>query len=133
MRTCVLISTVCLLAASALAGWIPLNSGTTTDLEDVCFPVDAVTGYAVGGGGLILKTTDGGATWDSLPGSHPGWQMAVHFPVDAVTGFAVASGGRIIKTTDGGATWEKESAGVALDLRSVCFPVDAETGYVCGG
>jgi len=94
MRTCVLISTVCLLAASALAGWIPLNSGTTTDLEDVCFPVDAVTGYAVGGGGLILKTTDGGATWDSLPGSHPGWQMAVHFPVDAVTGFAVASGGQ---------------------------------------
>ncbi len=50
----------CLLPGLLVAGWSGLGSGTLTELSAVCFPVDEVTGYAAGGGGLLLKTTDAG-------------------------------------------------------------------------
>ena len=43
-----------------LAGWVQQNSGTDKPFYSVHFPVDALTGYAVGDSGTILKTTDGG-------------------------------------------------------------------------
>ena len=36
------------------------------DLKRVVFPT-ATTGYAIGGGGELLKTTDGGVTWVLKP------------------------------------------------------------------
>jgi photosystem II stability/assembly factor-like uncharacterized protein len=51
-----------LLPALCFAGWVTQNSGTTNHLLHVDFPVDAQTGFVVGYSGLILKTTDGGAT-----------------------------------------------------------------------
>jgi len=111
-------------------GWTPLNSGTTADLNRAWFLPDGQTGYVVGQG-LILKTTDGGETWDSLrlTGSFQG----VTFPVNADTGFATASGGRVFRTTDAGASWQRETTGVTIDVRGVCFPRDNQTGYVVGG
>ena len=44
------------------ANWTAQTSGTTNWLSSVYF-TDANTGYAVGAGGTILKTTDGGGTF----------------------------------------------------------------------
>jgi photosystem II stability/assembly factor-like uncharacterized protein len=132
MRLPVLVTAVCALAVPALAGWIVQNSGTTTDLAGMSFPADDVTGY-IGCSGHLLRTTDGGTTWDSLAGPGMYTITALQFPLSSATGYVVASGGKVAKTTDGGTTWVRESTGVTLDLRDVCFPVDAETGYVCGG
>jgi photosystem II stability/assembly factor-like uncharacterized protein len=113
-----------------IGGWLPLNSGTTEDLSGAWFTPDGQTGYVVGQG-RVQKTTDGGASWDSLPLT--GSVGAVTFPVNADTGFATSSGGRVFRTIDAGASWQLESTGVRIDLRGICFPLDNLTGYVVGG
>ena len=116
----------------ASAGWILQNSGTTDHLYSVHFPVDALTGYAVGQSGTILKTANGGATWDTLTSGTTRWLWSVHFPVDASTGYVVGSFGTILKTTNGGANWVSQTSGTTANLYSVHFPVDALTGYAVG-
>jgi hypothetical protein len=53
----------------ANAQWTALPSGTTKTLSSV-YVTDASKGYAVGGEydveGIILKTIDGGTTWNTL-------------------------------------------------------------------
>ena len=62
-------------------------SGAMSSLEAVQF-VDANTGYAVGAGDLVLKTTDAGATWTSLTTGTFTTFNDVFF-VNADTGWAV--------------------------------------------
>lgn len=92
--------------------------------------LNSTTGWAVGNGGLILKTTDGGSTWPAQTSGTTTNLRSVHF-VDANTGWAVGGGGLILASTDGGATWTPEASGVTTDLRRVFF-VNANTGYVVG-
>ena len=113
-----------------IGGWVPLNSGTTDDLNGAWFMPDGQTGYVVGQG-RVMKTTDGGATWDSL--TLQGSVGAVTFPVNADTGFATSSGGRVYRTINAGASWQLETTGVTIDLRGVCFPHNNLIGYVVGG
>ena len=87
------------------ANWIELLSarGFTLHLRGVHFPVDGQTGYAVGEFGCIIKTTDGGVTWERQTcGNLTSVLNKVHFPVDAQIGYVVGDGGVILKTTDGG-------------------------------
>jgi photosystem II stability/assembly factor-like uncharacterized protein len=113
-----------------IGGWEPLNSGTTEDLSGAWFMPDGQTGYVVGQG-RVQKTTDGGATWDSL--TLQGGVHSVTFPVNAETGFATSSGGRVYRTINAGASWQLETTGVRIDLRGLCFPHNNLTGYVVGG
>ncbi|MDZ4169280.1 MAG: YCF48-related protein [Coriobacteriia bacterium] len=96
--------------------WTKRVSGTTAGLFDVDF-VDATHGWAVGGGGLVLKTTDGAKTWKRVgAGATSATLTGVDF-VDRSTGWAV---GRfpvatplaptvILRTDDGGATWKPQA------------------------
>lgn len=65
--------------------------------------VDDLVGYAVGtnGGGLVLRTTDGGATWGAQVSGTAVPLDDVWF-VDGLRGWAVGTGGRIIHTSRGG-------------------------------
>ncbi len=42
--------------------WTSQSSGTTVDLQDICFPT-STTGYTAGGSGVIRKTVNGGLAW----------------------------------------------------------------------
>ena len=44
-------------------GWIIQVSNATEDLYGVFFQPDGRSGWAVGSGGLILRTTDAGVNW----------------------------------------------------------------------
>lgn len=57
---------------------------------------------AVGGGGSLLKSTNGGRTWAPVPGA-PSQVQSVCFS-DPADGF-LATLGRLWRTTDGGETW----------------------------
>jgi len=62
---------VCGSAGSILVSVSPTDffkttTGVTVDMNSVCFPNGADTGYACGGSGMILKTTDKGIPW--IPG-----------------------------------------------------------------
>jgi photosystem II stability/assembly factor-like uncharacterized protein len=123
--------------------WVIQNSGTPSDLSTVYF-TNSVTGYAGGvtspGTALMLKTTNGGTTWDSLSlGIIMGYLSAIVF-TDVETGYAVGGGqfwyppssvGTILKTTDGGMTWNNSYPGLTHPLWSVQFP-DKNTGYAVG-
>ena len=89
---------------------------------------DTRTGYAVGEGGTILKTTNGGSTWTPLVNGINYNFHSVYF-IDANTGFVVGDEGHILKTSDGGINWSGLTTGTTNQLNSVYF-TDTNTGYV---
>lgn len=89
-------------------------------------PNQNLTGYAIGGSGLILKTEDGGATWAT--------QFLV--PYNNLTGLDFVSetngyvnnAGGIFTTTDGGANWEIQQLTPPSTIHRIEM-VDAFTGF----
>lgn len=71
--------------------------------------VNANTGWAVGGQGKILHTTDGGRSWTPQNAGTSADLKDVAF-ASATHGWAVGTGGMILVTTDGGATWRHREA-----------------------
>jgi photosystem II stability/assembly factor-like uncharacterized protein len=82
------------------------------DIYDAIF-ADANIGYVVGTGGLIMKTTDGGATWSHQTSGTTVTLWDVDF-IDANTGYAVGTSGTILKTTDGGNVWSSSTYGTTI-------------------
>lgn len=103
-------------------------------LRSVHFPT-ANVGYACGADGTygtIVKSTDGGATWNPLPICN----LQVNATFNEIwftsqdTGYAV-SGAVIYKTVDGGQTWTFTVVNGAGNLRSIHF-LDANNGFAVG-
>jgi photosystem II stability/assembly factor-like uncharacterized protein len=86
---------------------------------------------AVGGRGLVLKTTDGGRSWKKLNHALTSSLLFSVALVDANTAVAVGQQGVILHTRDGGATWARRESGTPLELRGVAF-ADASRGLVAG-
>ena len=104
---------------------------TGNDLQDVSV-VDANVVYAVGDVGLIYKTTDGGATWESTRGDNSYRDFTAIDMVDAGTGWAVGDDGLLLYTTDAGATWTAQTHPIAAtDLNDVAA-FDANIAYAVG-
>jgi photosystem II stability/assembly factor-like uncharacterized protein len=77
--------------------------------------------------GLILSTSDGGATWKAQSNyKYDAGLLGVSF-ADAKHGWAVGYGGLIIATSDGGVHWKRQGSGTLADLTGVSF-VDARHG-----
>ncbi len=95
-------------------GWEWIDTGFDFILYDISFPPGQnSTGYAVGsdvtfdGDGIILKTTDFGATWFQISsGIIPGLEAVFFTSVDV--GYAGGWQNYFIKTTDGGTTWNPQ-------------------------
>jgi len=93
-------------------GWEWIETGFNYILMDIEFPEGQnQIGYSIGqsltynGEGIVIKTTDGGTTWEQLtPDGIPGLQGCSFLDVN--TGFAVGWDGYMIKTTDGGSSWD---------------------------
>jgi photosystem II stability/assembly factor-like uncharacterized protein len=103
-------------SATARAGWRKQNSGTLAWLRGIYF-IGESEGFVVGGGGTILHTTNGGATWGKIPkftednlrdiaffDSKNGWILAERDLLKTREGEARSY---LLKTSDGGATWRK--------------------------
>ncbi len=89
-----------------------------TNVRDIFF-INKSVGYAVGSGGMIKKTSDGGKTWNS---QEPGTTLSLKtvFFINENVGYATGAfspkcpgedcnkSGLILKTTNGGKKWEKE-------------------------
>jgi len=91
---------------SAQWQWVnPLPQGD--DLVDVC-AIDGVV-YAIGGRNTIIKSVDGGTTWQRLNFELDDLNTKVSQIdfVDAMTGYLAVRYGYPYKTTDGGQTWQR--------------------------
>ncbi|QLQ05320.1 MAG: hypothetical protein HZY76_03880 [Anaerolineae bacterium] len=66
--------------------------------------VDSQTGWAVGRGGVVLRTIDGGAHWIQQT-SGTGLDLLGLAVVDAQNAWAVGANGTVVTTSNGGANW----------------------------
>jgi hypothetical protein len=74
---------------------------------------------AVGNGGTIRRTTDGGNSWLTVIGTSRA-MFGLCFP-DSTTGYAVGNAGYLLRTTDQGITWSEQLSRVSATLRGVSF------------
>ena len=79
---------------------------------------------------LVMRTEDGGETWQRIPVPSKGELYHLDFNGNS-RGWIVGDGGVILASTDEGRTWRKEVSGTAMPLYNVDFRDDNE-GYVVG-
>ena len=120
MKKLVLIFLVSACSFSAKSQWTwqnPLPQGNT--LNDVFFITDDV-GWAVGDVGTIIKSVDGGASFEVI--NYPFHQnlYAVEFN-DMQNGVCVGESGIMLKSSDGGNTWNSKETGLTENLRDICM------------
>jgi hypothetical protein len=83
--------------------WESKVSGVTADLFDIAFPNSKI-GWAVGQGGTVLRSTNGGKSWSKL--TSPTHEDLVHVTAIGAESATVSSrSGRFFSTDDGGRTW----------------------------
>ncbi len=109
--------------------WQSLDAGTSHALGQVFF-TSHDTGYAAGGSGDIIKTTNGGLNWNLLPNPGGAGYNSIYF-CDANTGFAAGGSGEVVKTTNAGLNWTLLNCGTSGLLHDVYF-LNANTGYIVG-
>jgi photosystem II stability/assembly factor-like uncharacterized protein len=90
--------------------WQQLNSGTTSYLRDLHF-ISEDTGWVIGHGGIIIKTTDGGITWIQQNSGTSSDLYNVSF-IDEQKGWVGGLNGILLKTTNGGETWQSGNISV---------------------
>lgn len=114
----------------------PLRENLTTEV----FFVNPSRGWANddAGEGVLLRTNDGGATWEPLRASlPPDTHLRKLFFVDESRGWAVSTSGEIYFTRDGGDSWAqqnvpRQSDGSLFQLRAVSFQPDGLRGSAVG-
>lgn len=97
------------LASSADRGasWKITDLGEDTQITALQF-IDDTHAVAVGEFGLVLKTSDAGASWTKQPAiAGEFYPYAVLF-ASASEGWVSGIAGQILHTTDGGASWSKQ-------------------------
>jgi photosystem II stability/assembly factor-like uncharacterized protein len=134
LRTAIVVATVALVLmlavpAFAASGWTAAVSGTTGNLAGAAAPTAGLR-WAVGAGGAIVASTDGGTTWAPQTSGTTADLNGVAF-ADATHGWAVGAGGAVLATVDGGATWAPQTSGTTADLNGVAF-ADATHGWAVG-
>jgi photosystem II stability/assembly factor-like uncharacterized protein len=86
------------------AGWQTHAAPIEVTLHNGLFLDDVRAWIISHQGGQVLRTVDGGVTWQTAATLGEGFLETIHF-VDAGRGFLVGDGGRLLATSDGGATW----------------------------
>lgn len=89
--------------ADEAGNWKRIVSGVADDLFDITFA--GTTGWAVGHGGAVLRSTDGGDTWQKV--AAPTTEDLVHVSSqNAQQAQVISRSGKTFTTTDGGQTWK---------------------------
>jgi len=99
---------------------------------------NAVIGYAKSSynQSRILKTTNGGTSWDTVFTPSPsvqGWISYMHFS-DSQNGYATVAYDTVYKTTNGGLNWSVINLGGTANLwTSGVWFFNSQTGFIGGG
>lgn len=96
--------------------WSALTTGTTNTFYDVCFWNENY-GFAIGQGGLICRTTNGGANWTALNSGTTATCRSIRMVNDQIC-FVVCNDGSLLQTSDGGNNWNRVYVG-NYDIQSI--------------
>jgi photosystem II stability/assembly factor-like uncharacterized protein len=115
------------------AQWYPQVSGTNQNLYDIEF-LNINTGWAVGDGGVIIKTTNSGINWVNVPNPAVGKPLSAVNILDSNNVYVVGWFETIIKTTNGGLNWIEIKNGPWGQGNSYdgCYFLDSKYGFVVG-
>ena len=109
--------------------WVLQENVTSSWLYAVHF-ADNYTGCAVGSGGTIVRTTNGGTNWSSQIVGEENNFSGVRF-INTMTGWIVGFAGTLLKTTNSGENWTYQNSGTTLYLRAIFF-INSQTGWIVG-
>ena len=113
-----LISSVCVSqGVSNLTQQIPLEYDQK--IIDI-YSINPLTAYCCGTNGLIVKTINGGETWNSMETNTIDTLKSILFSNDSV-GFCISSTSTILYTTDYGETWTPFETGLSETLNKIDF------------
>jgi photosystem II stability/assembly factor-like uncharacterized protein len=114
--------------------WFPTQNISSTSSLNSIYLVDEVNVIAVGANGFIIKSSDGGISWqiqnNGLPVSAGLGFNSVAF-TDINNGWIVGEQGILLYTTNGGENWYSKPSKTKEILHKIQF-VDKENGYICG-
>ena len=96
------------------AAWTEINPGLGQTYVDVC-AIDTQTAWAVGEGGAIARTTDGGLTWQNKRKIGYATYTRSVTATSANAAWALGIDGVVLKTTDGGANWTTKDLEMPLN------------------
>lgn len=117
--------------------WVEIMSGTTKKLNTIEFVGNNI-GYVGGDDSLLLKTTDGGATWNEVTYTgvtfYPSQENILKLDfVDENVGFmTIGPYSGTYKTVDGGLTWEQLFVSIGFCYNQGLFFFDENNGFVGG-
>jgi len=103
-----------------------LNNVDGNELRKLKF-LTPTTGYACGGGGIFIKTTDGGDTWNVINTGLTGYISSLFF-INENTGWLGSTQSLIKKTTNGGLNWISQPILSSSYTADICF-INDQTGY----
>ena len=117
--------------------WTQQTSGVTSQLNGVKF-IDTQNGWAVGDGGIILNTTNGGSTWSSINNLFTG--SLINFTELDVIGnsiWACTDNALVLYSTDAGNTWSVSTTPtvtMGTSLKDINFSrQNTNNGWAIGG
>ncbi len=129
----VLVAVLC--TASFAQRWYPVTTipapyATNYWLDVFFLPSDPRYGWICGFNGMVLRTTDGGRTWQGTQIPNAYQLESIHF-VNPQVGYTSGPSG-IWRSTDGGATWVEVTPDSAYALWG-CYFLSPNVGVVIGG
>jgi len=127
------LTTVAAAAPGPSYGWDVKPTGSTARFRGLA-AVDAQTAWLGGSAGQVLRTTDGGTTWQNV--SPPGagdllFRDVEAFDAEHAVVLAIGSGeaSRVYRTADGGRTWDETFRNTDANAFYDCFDFfDAKRG-----
>lgn len=130
----ILIFTLIFTCNPAVTQWILQQSGTNQILYDLHF-INEQTGWAIGLGSTILKTTNGGVNWFQQQSNLSSARNLTGIDMlDINTGYIVGQAEAILKTTNSGVNWvvlREMPVGQGNSYNDVDF-LNTQTGWICG-
>ncbi len=129
----------CMAAPTAYAQWvrmdnIPAGYDSNHWLDVFFLPSNPRFGWICGYQSFVLRTVDGGKTWQGITADANSLQLeSIHFASPTI-GYT-SGGGRILKTVDGGVSWFDVSPNDPFGGGALwgCYFVSPDTGVVVGG
>lgn len=113
--------------------WSLAQRGVLYDrINDLCFINDS-TAIAVGGSGIIAKTTNRCASWTMLSSGTTKKLLNITSTSPSIL-YVTGADSLLLKSTDGGNSWQLSNTGYINSFR-VRAPIEfknANTGFVCG-
>ncbi|MBN1396799.1 MAG: hypothetical protein JXA06_02095 [Bacteroidetes bacterium] len=105
------------------------NADTTNNFWGLCF-ADQMNGWAIGNSGIILRTSDGGNSWNNQESGTTSSLKCVYF-ANAQKGWIGGGNNSIGMTTNGGATWswQQPDGESRRTFMSMSFP-NENTGWI---